>query len=1104
MECEGLGMGREIGRRLDEVNSKGLEAGESVDRDETSHIIGDGLDQLRQQMAELVREHRRSSAVSTKSMVDYQEIYNAMRAALKDSAKGQESELQREDVIEAVRNAWEEYKPDIHVEQLGLEREEILACLKEGLQDYISRDQTQGGANRDEVFDAVVEGLKHFNPPQMDTPVSLSRDEILAAVRECLEEFEFPVAPAAIGAEMSKSDMLAAVQEGLNSFDFPASQAVVTAGSDSPEILGRLQDIMEFIQAEFRAVSEEAKQNVAANGRDTEQVLDATRDGFDELRIHMEGYINQAAGANDREEYLATLVRSLDEFRDEISGLVARANDGSQAMLKTEVESLRDAVNSSLVPHSSTNTDHGQRDMLQALKDGMDKIRTELLRPHAGTTDILDALHEGFTDLHAKVGKLGDKPVDLTANDEILDALKCGLSGVRSDIETLKEHTQNDKAVAPISDKAIIPADILKQDDIKNVEVLLTQLRIKVEAMETTQPDIASETTVKLTHLEEVLESVQESIAGLSSKQTRESHVNPDDNATKEDVQAIETILRNTKAALDEIIEGEQAVRKDHIDAIEALVLESKDSLSTMAAVLEAVSRKEDVNVIESLVTQITSGLDEMKERAEKALEDPERVTKTDVDAVEAVCLDLKSMVEQMVKADIASLPSKEDFTKLETLVTEFKERAETHAETNTKAFEERQAETVGVSERVTEVKTFLEDLQAMIKEKLESGATGAEALGKTLETVSENVEKNATASTELKELLESMKAELKVELEDSKAGVVGANLETTEKLQQNTEVLTTKIDEKIGELILKYDDFQTVMEEKTKVGEARDVELEAAVLGTKSVADELKTLIDTLGSTVTDSLEKMEEASKTVFDRVDVLYGKSEENHSDHKNEHQTTRDHVKQAITAVEGLQGHVIEYEPKILEAVKDVLLIVGEHYEHSKTTTTDIEKKIEESKPEPPLLPPPPEKYDDSEVHLKLDKLMTQDSEGQTKLDQLVSQGSGADSKLDKLVDHAHAADKAFTQLDTLDKVHKQVLLTASELSEFLANQKQRIEDEQINVIHTNAIKSAYKLQVSGVKEFNAVIFKDKASAPAARKFFSLFPGLGYAAGYKVRP
>ncbi len=30
----------------------------------------------------------------------------------------------------------------------------------------------------------------------------------------------------------------------------------------------------------------------------------------------------------------------------------------------------------------------------------------------------------------------------------------------------------------------------------------------------------------------------------------------------------------------------------------------------------------------------------------------------------------------------------------------------------------------------------------------------------------------------------------------------------------------------------------------------------------------------------------------------------------------------------------------------------------------------------------------------------------------------------------------------------------------------------------------------------------VIFKDKASVSVGRKFFSLFPGLGYAAGYKV--
>ncbi|RYP57484.1 hypothetical protein DL769_009446 [Monosporascus sp. CRB-8-3] len=40
------------------------------------------------------------------------------------------------------------------------------------------------------------------------------------------------------------------------------------------------------------------------------------------------------------------------------------------------------------------------------------------------------------------------------------------------------------------------------------------------------------------------------------------------------------------------------------------------------------------------------------------------------------------------------------------------------------------------------------------------------------------------------------------------------------------------------------------------------------------------------------------------------------------------------------------------------------------------------------------------------------------------------------------------------------------------------------------------------RVASMSELNKVIFKEKATAPLGRKFFSLFPGLGYAAGYKV--
>lgn len=40
------------------------------------------------------------------------------------------------------------------------------------------------------------------------------------------------------------------------------------------------------------------------------------------------------------------------------------------------------------------------------------------------------------------------------------------------------------------------------------------------------------------------------------------------------------------------------------------------------------------------------------------------------------------------------------------------------------------------------------------------------------------------------------------------------------------------------------------------------------------------------------------------------------------------------------------------------------------------------------------------------------------------------------------------------------------------------------------------------RIAGMTELKTVIFKDKATAPIGTKFVSLFPGLGYAAGYKV--
>ena len=1006
---EVLGMGRELRRRLDEVanNDERSLAGHE-ETDEVKRIIGEGLDELRDQMDSLLREHRRqsgASAVSRASHIDYQEIYNAMRAALKDSqaSLGQDQHPQtRDDVIDAVREAWENYKPEIEVQQFGLERDEILACLQEGLQNHEPRDDQPVGATREEVFRAVVEGLKHFVPPQMETPASLSRDEILEAVRECLEEFEFPVAPSALGNDLSRDDMVQAVKEGLHGFDFPESRALAVSQPSSDAVMAKLAEIVEFMRLEFRSVSDEARENVAANGRDTEQVLDATKDGLDKLRQDMEDYVDRVSGMSSRGGSSEDLARTLDGFRDEISRL-----------LETQIESLRDSVNMSLVPAGPAH--NPMKEGLEGIKERLDRIRGELQRPLAGTTEILDAIQEGMSDLHIRIEKLGDRPPDLSANDEILDALRDGLNSVRAEMEGIRdsrerdnEHQENnDRAIAPyISNDAGPSGDGLKQEDIKNLESMITELRIKIETMEEGHNTGARSMDSSSSRTEEMLSALKDAVEGIATKGARDrvgSAITPDSDL-KEDVQAIETILRNTKARLDDLIDGEQAVRKEQVDGLEAAIRETRDSLGLITTQMDNAARQADITKLEDLINHLAATYDELKENSNKELDDPERVTRTDVQAVEAVCLDVKGLVNELSKGDLAALATKDE---LNGIIGDLKERIDSIKESNSNAVAERDAEAIDVNARIKEVKEFLAEFQDLTRSRLEDGIVGVETVGKLLESMGELADNNASFGIELKDMFETMK----LEFEESRNSITGAKIDSEDKLQETTDSLASKIDERIDELVAKYDEFQASLEERAKTGDARDEATEAAVVGTKAVADELKLLTDTLGSTVTESLERMEEASKTVFTRVEDLVTRADENHTEDKEEHEQTRERVKEALAVVENLREPISEMQPKILEAVKELLGAINEHYDYAKTASTDIQQKIEDAKPEIP------EKYDDTAAQEKLDKLVTHSEvtdEAFAKLDAALTEkfesiASNTGEKLDTVVNGNEALD-----------------------------------------------------------------------------------------------
>jgi hypothetical protein len=1229
---EVLGMGREIGRKLEESsNQEATSRDPAVEKEEIAQVVHNGLQGLKEHLDHLMEENHRQSASSMvhQNPVDYQEIYNAVRAAMNEKPReSRPPDLGREEIIEAVREAWENYKPDIELQHFGLERDELLACLKEGMQEYAPQDNARdvGGATREEVFTAVVEGLKHFSPPRAESEASLSREEILDAVRECLEEFEFPAAPAPEPrhAEHTREDMLEAVKEGLDTFDFTANAAALSrdfSGSATREdmleavkeglhtfdfasntttliqtptpgltredvldaaaealhnfdfpstapdvrdvdssvtredvldaineglhtfdfaehaptqeailqavkegletfefpaktstredvldavkegllifdfptndagigrqeildaikeglnnsdfgansmalsrnvvsetetlnrddvydavkaglrevplnidpfgtqVLERLQEVLESMHTEFKAVSDEAKQNVSAHGRDTEQVLDATKDGFEKLRTDIESYVDRGADVTGKEEILDSISENFTSLRTDFQALLSQKSDTSMEAIQGELEHLRETMALSLV-RGGSNIDRDE--ILDALKDGLEGLRADMDRPRdtgnesvlSSTGEILDALHDGLTGLRADIEKVHNKPVDMTVNYEILDTLKAGLEGVRGDIDRLRESGFGENAVAEVSNHALIAAaeSGLKRNDIENLEVLITQLRIKVESLESmspqpTEPPVGSLSKEDLTQLEEKLASLQDAVLELMNRDST-----PDESTMKrEDMEAIETLLRNTKAKIDDI-DPEQTVKKEHLDVVEALLFETKESVGELKIHLEDVTKQDDISMVEGLLRGVVEGLDELKEKLAADAEDLEKVTKTDIDAVEAVCLDVKAAIEERVLPEFGDLASKGDIKLLGDLVKEFNGRIELHADSNAKSFEERQAETVGVGERVSEVKAFLEEFRESIREKMEEDATSVETLGKFLESLGETIGQNANVTEDVKDLCEMVK----VEFEKSNAGVVGSKLEADEKFQMTWDKFDAKLEEKFTELMNKYNNAELAADAKAKAGDEKNAEIEAAMLGTKAVADDLKLLVDTLGVTLTDSVEKMDEASKTVFSRVEDTFTRVEETHADAKAEHQLTREQVFKSIGAIEGVQGHVTEYHPKILDSIKDVLLIVGEHYEHSKTASTTLQEKISEIPPPPPpfempLLPPPVEKYDDTPVH----------------------------EKLDKLVDHIDVAGKSFAQLEMLDKIHQQVMQTAAEVSNFVAAQTQRIADD----------------------------------------------------------
>lgn len=1193
---EVLGMGREIGRKLDQAESTQGQNNARVDaqgpgREEIAEIIEQGLAELKEHMENVMRELRRQSlSTVSRSTVDSQEVFTTVKNALSEipfqqliAMQNSGSGIEREEIIGAIREAWETYKPEIELQNFGLERDEILQCLKEGLQEYQQKDQDKdfAGVSYEEVLDAVHEGLKHFKPPPpIQSEASITKEEILMTVRECLETFDFPTS--SIGAprelEMTREDVLDAVKDGFSAqgsvskeieFNREDIFEAVKAGLEGvrtpmdgigEQVLDKMQDLLDGMRVEFKQYSE-------ANGGDTEQVLDALKDGLEVLRADVETYVDRAADVTGKDEIIETVRDGLENLRVDLEGAIAnvpressnsnngelldalekefehlrqtiavsmvrtgeptadreeildaikdglehlktnmpRDNDSGQILdaikdgledlktnmpgdndreqildaikvgfedlktnmlqdnnrdvsgeailtVKEELEHLRETLSTTIVRGSSS---ADKEELIEALREGLEAVRADISRSHdrpesiiSNTGEILDALNDGLDGLRIDVERMVNKPLDMTVNYEILDTLKEGLANIRSDFD---RYRSSDQEIIGSKGGEVVIADgeveSLRRNDIENLEVMITQLRIKVESMDNVAPPPAPAPptppppptppnmegfAVKedLEGIEVLLRDVQATIAELSQRDQKER----EDVVTKDDTEAIETLLRNTKAKIDDMLsaESESVARVAQVEVVEAIMKETLDAVNEFGT---SSASKEDVGMLEALLKEVCAGVEEMRERV---LTDDtgDRVHKSDIEALEGLCRDTKSHVEALVLPDVDTLPTKVEIEVLGDLIKGFADRREEDAELTARAFEARKIEHGGIADKIQDMRLFIDDFRGELKAKLDEDGYSIHELSKTLETFTETV-----VGTDAIPLVTELKEIVSREFESVHGAFAGSELEREQKhihiLEKHDEnkaaiitELHSKIDDRFDEIMTKYDDAQIAAEQKEKAFQETSLHQTDSLNSTKSIAEELRNLVDTLGSTVTDSCDRIGEDSKTVFERIEDIGSKLDGLLSvDVKSEHQSTRAEILKTLTGVEGVQAHVVEYQPKILEAIKEVLGIVRQHYEQAKTSTEEIKssvKAIPAAIPLPAITAPPPtppmpiefpvhESYDDSAVH----------------------------AKLDKLVDHAGEAGKSLAQFALLDQIREQVTTTANEFSAYVAGQQATI-------------------------------------------------------------
>jgi hypothetical protein len=1057
----------------------------SVSRDEILNAIAEGIETS-------MNAHQSALSTNTQQTVSREEIFSAIVDAIENSrsslSTNDEPTLSRDDILGAILEGME-HSPNR--QESSISRDEILSAIADGIENShnTSRSLTMTehehedeapSISREEILSAIVEGIEHSHASiSASAQPNISKEEILSAVIEAIEASQTSQ-QSAISTNVqeptiSREEILSAISEGIQNgnsitreIELNQDDLIEAITNGLNEAIGSTNtniggEVTEHLQNLVNDMKEEFKQYSSASGRDTEQVLDAVKDGLDVVRKDIEAYVATAVDMSGKEEVINTvkegfrllqadmektitdtslsngprgnpdtpelldaMEKEFEHLRGTITTLLLRdnapgdkdeildaireasehsksasGNDEVIASIKQEFEGLRERMEMSVVrSEPGAETD----EIISALRDHLDNLREETSRRDgkesmmSTTSELLDAFTDGVDSIRDDLKKLMEKPAEFDSA-EILETIKDGLADLKLDMEGLRQSNKEaDDASTTRGGELMLanetPSTPSIVPDIDGLKELITQLQGKVEAMESipraAEPD---EDALKRSHLDEVLlalHEVQLAMGEMSAQRSPED----DNTAKKQDTDTLEQLILSTKTQIDDLVfpSPDQVATSEHIGALETMIREAKDSIAEFSGRMEAEApTKAEIGTLEGLIKDVWVVLEELKGKAKDGEEEPadEKILKSDLQTVEAMIFEVKTQVDELKLPDVDTLPTKTDIHELSGLVNDFREQMEANNELTAQGFDARKVEHGGLAEKIDEAKFVVGELGDELKSKLDGSTEGLAELKSLLEGLAITAE-NFTTVDNIKELTDLINREFERSRGEEDAGKIEKEERDAASMAKHDETraaiiveLGTKIDDKISEVLAKYEDAHTSLHSKLLETEERDLAHTESLTSTKSLAEDIRLVIGAMGDSVNETCERLSVDTKTLMEQVDQSRLQMEEIHNNVKSHQEQAQAENERSAAATDRVESKLLEFHPQILESVQQILTIVNQHYDHSQKSADDFKSELS-ALPAliPAMLPAPPEPeeahrslaIEDTPMHSKLDDIL----------------------------------------------------------------------------------------------------------------------------------